>query len=160
MKKLFEKLCNRETITYLFFGVLTTLINWIVFDRLNYALGSKYAEFNDAVAFVVSVLFAFFTNKPFVFQSNDWSARTLAKEIPLFFGGRIVSFLIEEGLIVAARDVFHADLYSILGINGLSVSKVPISVIVVVLNYIFSKYFAFRKTKNNPEEEKNGKPRQ
>ena len=129
MKKLFQKLLNRETILYLIFGVLTTLVNFIVFDRMNAALGEKYVLVSETVAFVVAVLFAFFTNKPFVFQSKDWSAKTLAREIPTFFGGRILSFLIEAGLVLAARDWFHAGHYALRiggwSINGLTVAKVP-----------------------------------
>ena len=145
MKKLFQKLLNRETVLYLVFGVLTTLVNFIVFDRMNAALGEKYVLVSETAAFVAAVLFAFFTNKPFVFQSRDWSAKTLAREIPTFFGGRILSYLIEAGLVLVARDVFHAGQYEVLGINGLTVAKIPIAVIVVILNYIFSKLLVFRK---------------
>lgn len=144
MKKLFQKLLNRETVLYLVFGVLTTLVNFIVFDRMNAALGEKYVLVSETAAFVAAVLFAFFTNKPFVFQSRDWSAKTLAREIPTFFGGRILSYLIEAGLVLVARDVFHAGQYTVLGINGLTVAKIPIAVVVVILNYIFSKLLVFK----------------
>lgn len=145
MKKLLHRLMNRETVLYLIFGVLTTGINFVVFDCCNAALGERYAALSNTFAFIAAVLFAFFTNKPFVFQSKDWSRRTLAKEIPTFFGGRILSFAIETVLVLAARDVFHAGHYTLLGIDGLTVAKAPISVIVVVLNYVFSKLFVFRK---------------
>ena len=146
MKQLCKRLLNRETILYLFFGVLTTSINSVVFDRCNAVFGERYVVLSQVIAFVVAVLFAFFTNKPFVFQSRDWSRRTLMKEIPAFFGGRIASFVIETILVLVARDVFHAGRYTLLGINGLTVAKLmPISVIVVVLNYVFSKVFVFRK---------------
>ena len=149
MKKLFQKLLNRETILYLVFGALTTLVNFIVFDRMNAALGERWVVASQTVAFVVAVLFAFFTNKPFVFRSKDWSAKTLEIELPSFFGGRILSFLIETALVLAARDWFHAGRYALcIGnwlINGLTVAKVPIAVVTVILNYIFSKFWAFRK---------------
>lgn len=170
MKKLFSKLCNRETIAYLFFGVLTTLVNFVVFNRLNNTLGPNYALLSNGIAFVAAVIFAYLTNKPFVFRSMDWSWRTLAREIPLFFGGRIVSFLIEEGLVAIAKYLIHAERYSLFGIDGLTIAKVPIAVIVVILNYIFSKTFAFRKRKDtdgkqnaaennvDSKEEKTGEP--
>ena len=149
MKKLFQKLLNRETLLYLVFGGLTTLVNFIVFDRMNAALGERWVVASQTAAFVVAVLFAFFTNKPFVFRSRDWSARTLSRELPTFFGGRILSFLIETALVLAARDWVHAGRYVLcLGkwsINGLTVAKVPIAVVTVILNYIFSKFWAFRK---------------
>ena len=149
MKKLLKKLLSRETVLYLVFGALTTLVNFIVFDRMNAALGERYVLLSETAAFVVAVLFAFFTNKPFVFQSKDWSAKTLAREIPTFFGGRILSFLIEAGLVMAASRLLHAGDYTLslgkLQINGLTVAKVPIAVIVVILNYVFSKLLVFRK---------------
>lgn len=154
MKRIINKLLNRETVLYLVFGVLTTLINFIVFELFNRFLGPKWVLISESAAFVLSVLFAFFTNKPFVFQSKDWSLKTLAKEIPTFFGGRILSFLIEAGLVLLARDLLRAGQYEFLfhigtrklfTINGLTVAKAPISVIVVVLNYIFSKCLVFRK---------------
>lgn len=149
MYRLIKKFVNRETILYLVFGVLTTVVNFVVFDRMNNALGEKYVLVSETVAFVVSVLFAFFTNKPFVFESRDWSLKTLAREIPTFFGGRILSFLIEAGLVLAARDWFHAGSYVLRigswSINGLTVAKVPIAVIVVILNYVFSKLLVFKK---------------
>lgn len=155
MKKLFRKLVNRETLSYLFFGALTTLVNFIVFDRVDAALGSdsKYALLSNAIAFIAAVTFAYLTNKPFVFRSMDWSFKTLAREIPIFFGGRLFSFLLEEGLLAFAKDVIRAQQYRVLGIRGLTVAKVPISVLVVILNYIFSKFLAFRKREQAGKEE-------
>ena len=138
MKKLLSKLLTRETILYLVFGVLTTLVNFVVFEAMNRSLGDEYALLSETVAFIV-------TNKPFVFQSKDWSGKTLAREIPTFFGGRIVSFLIEAGLVLVARDLLHAGSFSLFGITGLTIAKVPIAVIVVILNYVFSKVFVFKK---------------
>ena len=145
MKKLIQKLLNRETILYLIFGVLTTLINFVVFELCNRAFGEAYVLVSETIAFVVAVLFAFFTNKPFVFQSKDWSLKTLSRELPTFFGGRILSFLIEAGLVLVARDLFHAGRYELLGLSGLTIAKIPISVIVVIMNYVFSKLLVFKK---------------
>ena len=148
MKQLLKRILTRETILYLIFGVLTTLVGAFVFDRCNAAWGERYAVASQTVSFVVAVLFAFFTNKPFVFQSKDWSSRTLAREMPTFFGGRILSFLIETVLVVLARDVIHAGQYEFFGVNGLTIVKLfPISVIVVVLNYVISKLLVFRNKK-------------
>ena len=145
MKGLIKKLLTKENVLYLVFGVLSTIINFVVFDLFNRTLGEEYVLVSETVAFIAAVLFAFFTNKPFVFGSRDWSAKTLAREIPTFFGGRIISFLIEAGLVLLSRDLLHAGSYAFFGINGLTVAKVPIAVIVVVLNYIFSKLLVFRK---------------
>ena len=140
-----KRLLNRETVTYIVFGALTTLVNFVVFELMNRNLGDSYALLSETVAFVAAVIFAFLTNKPFVFQSRDWSGKTLAREIPTFFGGRILSYIIEAVLVLMARDLLHAERFALLGISGLTVAKVPISVIVVVLNYIFSKLFVFNK---------------
>ena len=145
MKGLIKKLLTKETVLYLVFGVLSTIINFVVFDLFNRTLGEEYVLVSETVAFIAAVLFAFFTNKPFVFGSRDWSAKTLAREIPTFFGGRIISFLIEAGLVLLSRDLLHAGSYAFFVINGLTVAKVPIAVIVVVLNYIFSTLLVFRK---------------
>ena len=149
MKKLFHKLFNRETISYLFFGVLTTLVNLAVFWVLNKLLGEDLALFNNAVAFVAAVTFAYITNKLFVFESKSWSPETLRKEIPSFIGARLFSFGLEELLLWISKDVIRVGRYSIviLGIviGGLMVAKILISVIVVVLNYFFSKLFIFKK---------------
>lgn len=145
MKKLLNKILNRETILYLIFGVMTTLINFIVFELCNRAFGEGLVLVSETIAFIVAVLFAFFTNKPFVFRSKDWSLKTLSRELPTFFGGRILSFLIEAGLVLVARDLFHAGRFELLGISGLTIAKIPISVIVVIINYVFSKLLVFRK---------------
>ena len=145
MKQLLKKYLTRETILYLVFGGLTTLVNFVVFYFCNRAWGEARAHLSEITAFVAAVIFAYLTNKPFVFQTRDWSARTVLRELPAFFGGRIFSFLVELALVLAARDWLHAGRVSLLGIDGLPLAKVPISVIVVVLNYVFSKLFVFRK---------------
>ena len=149
MKKLLSKLLNRETILYLIFGVLTTVLNLAVFWLMNKAVGEDLALVNNAVAFVVAVAFAYVTNKLFVFESKSWDSATLLKEIPSFVGARLVSFGLEELLLWLAKDVLAVGRYSLailgLSIGGLMIAKILISVIVVILNYIFSKFFIFKR---------------
>lgn len=149
LKKLIQKLVNQETILYLVFGGLTTLVNLAVFWLMNRVLGEDLALVNNAAAFVAAVIFAYVTNKIFVFESRSWSAQTLRKEIPAFVGARLFSFGLEELLLWISKDVIRVGRYSIviLGIviGGLMVAKILISVIVVVLNYFFSKLFIFKK---------------
>ena len=151
MKKLLSRLLNRETILYLIFGVLTTLVNLAVFWLMNKLLGENLALFNNAVAFVAAVIFAYLTNKRYVFESRSWDAATLKREIPSFVGARLVSFGLEELFLWISTDLIRVGRWSIvvLGLNvgGLMIAKILISVIVVVLNYIFSKFFIFKKTK-------------
>lgn len=152
MKKLFHKLFNRETISYLFFGVLTTLVNLAVFWVLNKLLGEDLALFNNAVAFVAAVIFAYITNKLFVFESKSWSPETLRKEIPSFIGARLFSFGLEELLLWISKDVIQVSRFSVTGlglvIGGLMIAKLLISVLVVILNYVFSKLFIFKQKKD------------
>ena len=149
MKKLFRKLFNRETILYLIFGVLTTLVNFVVFWLMNRLLGEKLALFNNAVAFVAAVAFAYITNKLFVFESRSWSAEVLRREIPSFIGARLFSFGLEELLLWLSTDVLNVTRYKweFLGIaiGGLMIAKILISVLVVILNYVFSKLYIFKK---------------
>ena len=109
----------------------------------------KQLMLNNAVAFVAAVLFAYVTNKLFVFESKSWSAKTLLREVPAFFGARLVSFGIEELLLLFSLSVVHAGSYILrlggLSIGGVKVAKVLISVVTVILNYFFSKLFIFKK---------------
>ena len=152
MKKYLKKLVNRETVAYLVFGVLTTLVNFAVFWLMDDWFGSEtkaVVMLNNAVAFVAAVLFAYVTNKLFVFESKSWSAKTLLREVPAFFGARLVSFGIEELLLLFSLSVVHAGNYILrlggLSIGGVKVAKVLISVVTVILNYFFSKLFIFKK---------------
>ena len=154
MKNYLKKLVNRETISYLIFGILTTLVNFAVFWLMDDWFGSSskaVVMLNNAVAFVAAVLFAYVTNKLFVFESKSWSGKTLLREVPAFFGARLFSFGIEELLLLFSLSVVHAGDYVMklgtLSIGGVKVAKVLISVVTVVLNYVFSKLFIFKKEK-------------
>ena len=145
MKKLIRKLMNRETLLYLVFGVLTTVLNIAVFWLTNKAFGEELVLLNNAIAFAAAVIFAYVTNKLFVFESKSWSAKTLCREIPAFIGARLFSFGLEELLLWISKDVLNASQYVLFGIDGLMIAKLLIQVIVVILNYLFSKFFIFKK---------------
>ena len=149
LKKLIQKLVNQETILYLVFGGLTTLVNLAVFWLMNRVLGEDLALVNNAAAFVAAVIFAYVTNKIFVFESRSWSAQTLRKEIPAFVGARLFSFGLEELLLWISKDVVQVSRFSVtvlgLVIGGLMIAKLLISVLVVILNYVFSKLFIFKQ---------------
>lgn len=145
MKKLIHKLLNRETITYLIFGVLTTLVNYVVFWLCDKAMGERWVLLTNAIAFAAAVAFAYVTNKLFVFQSRSWSPKVVWKELILFIGARLFSFGLEELGLLLARDVLQAGQYSFLGFSGMMISKVLLSVITVILNYFFSKFMIFKQ---------------
>ena len=146
-----KKLLNKETIMYLVFGVATTLVNYIVFFLCyELVLGQENSPGANAVAFVVAVIFAFVVNKLFVFESKRWSLEVLKKEIPPFLAARLGSFLIEEAGLFLCEDVWdlgHVAILTVgdLELTGVAVAKLLLSVVVVVLNYVFCKLFVFKK---------------
>lgn len=124
-----------DILSYLFFGVLTTVVNYVVYLPFYNVLGFS-AVVSNAIAWVVAVAFAYLTNKPFVFKSHDWSAKTVVPELTKFVGCRIGSGLAETLILLLAVDI--------MGWNG-NIWKLLTNVLVVVLNYIGSKLLVFRK---------------
>ena len=150
MEKL-KKLLNRETVLYLIFGVLTTVVNYVVFRLIYMAvLGGRHSVVANAVAFVAAVIFAFVVNKLFVFESKSWAPSVLKKEIPPFVASRVASFGIEELGLLVSEGLLHLNEVTVLtlgatAIDGVTVAKLALSVIVVILNYVFCKWFVFKK---------------
>jgi putative flippase GtrA len=124
-----------EVVSYLFFGGLTTLVNYIVYLPC-YNILSLSGAVSNAIAWVVAVAFAYVTNKPFVFKSYDWSAKTVLPELAKFVGCRVGSGLLETAIIFVLVDCLPG--------NG-NIIKLLTSVLVVILNYVASKLLVFRK---------------
>lgn len=124
-----------EVLAYLIFGVLTTVVNYLVYLPVYNFLGLS-AALSNAIAWVVAVAFAYLTNKPFVFKSHDWTAKTVLPELTKFVGCRVASGAAETLVLLVAVDILHW--------NG-NVWKLITSVLVVVMNYIASKIVVFRK---------------
>lgn len=138
MEKLLDLIKKyRSVLIYLVFGVLTTLVNYIVYFPCYNGLHLSAASSN-IIAWVFAVIFAYLTNKPFVFESKDWSAKTVIPEFAKFTGTRIASGAIETVMIWLAVDA--------MGWNG-NIWKVITSILVVIINYIGSKLFVFREKK-------------
>lgn len=133
IRKIFTK--YREIIVYLFFGGLTTVVNLAVYYPL-YNIAGISGTVSTVIAWAVAVLFAFFTNKPFVFESHDWSKAVVLPEFAKFVGCRIGSGVLET--------VFIALTVDILRLNG-NIMKVIISVAVVLINYVGSKLLFKKK---------------
>lgn len=133
IRKLLEKYW--DILSYLFFGVLTTVVNYLVYLPCYNMLGLS-ATVSNVIAWVVSVAFAYLTNKPFVFKSNDWSAKTVIPELIKFVSCRLGSGAIETLILLLSVDI--------MGWDG-NLWKLLTSVIVVILNYIGSKLLVFRK---------------
>ena len=133
IRALIEK--HWDMVSYLFFGVLTTAVNYLVYLPLYNLLGIS-AAVSNIIAWVAAGAFAYVTNKPFVFKSHDWSMKTVLPELGKFIGCRAASGGLETVLILLTVDI--------LGWNG-NIWKLIISVLVVILNYVSSKLLVFRK---------------
>ena len=135
MRKLLEKYW--DILTYLFFGVLTTAVNYLVYLPC-YNLLHWSAGLSNVLAWIVAVAFAFLTNKPFVFKSRDWSWNVVWPELCKFVGCRIGSGVLETAILMVTVDWLKC--------NG-NVWKLITAVLVVILNYIGSKFLAFNDKK-------------
>ena len=133
MKQLFVK--YRELILYVFFGGLTTLVNWGLYWLLANPLGVPYL-WATAIAQIASILFAYVTNRIWVFQSKARGFREVSLEMLRFFGARGVSFFLDLGCTYVGVDLLH--------IND-TWMKLLANILVIIANYVFSKVFVFRK---------------
>ena len=154
MKSILKKLINKETVTYLIFGVLTTVVNFAVFKGFDMLFTKTVSVdlvlLTNIIAWVVSVAFAFVTNKLFVFESKSWQGNVLRKELPSFVSARLFSLGVEElGLLIFIKwlgfDSFVLEVLPDFAIGGKMLTKIGLSVIIVVMNYVFSKFVIFNK---------------
>ncbi|ANZ99229.1 teichoic acid glycosylation protein [Carnobacterium divergens] len=137
MIKIFSK--YQEPINYLVFGVLTTIVNIAVFYIFNSFFEINYL-ISNALSWIVSVVFAFYTNKYFVFRTKNRSIKDFIKELLLFIWFRLLSGVIDMFLMYVMVSLMIIDQ---------NISKLIVQVIIVVLNYVFSKVFIFKKNKGD-----------
>lgn len=147
-----KKFINRETVSYVFFGVLATLVNyavfWLFYDLL---FGQSNSLTANLLAFLAAVVFAFVTNKLFVFESKSWAWSVIRREIPEFFAARVFTFLIEELGLFIADTLLNLGRFTVLTlgkleIDGVMVTKVGLAVVTITLNYI-ANVLIFKKKK-------------
>lgn len=137
LQKILQKFLSREVIMYIIFGVLTTLVNLVISFVLVGAFKID-GSIASAIGIIASILFAYFTNRKWVFNSQAKSFKEKINEFWKFIAGRLVTMVIEQGGVMI--------LYGALNMPFTPV-KLSLTIIVIILNYIFSKFFAF-KTKN------------
>ena len=130
----------KEAIDYLFWGGMTTVVSWGSYS-LFVLLGAN-VFWGNAGSWVCAVTFAFVTNKLWVFQSKSWAGNVVFGELTKFLSSRVATGIFEMLAVPALVAVGLNQ--TILGIEGM-VSKVIVSVAVIVLNYILSKLFVFKK---------------
>ena len=131
-----EKLWNNtELVSYLFVGVATTVVNYVVYYLATRVL-SMGVMAGTWTAWVAAVAFGYVANKAFVFHTHCDSVLSLLREAGSFFAMRLVSLGMETVLMYLTATV--------LGLNDL-VMKLVINIVVIILNYVFSKLFIFKK---------------
>lgn len=125
---------SKEIILYLVFGVLTTLVN-IVAYYLFATVFNQSTLLSNTIAWFLSVMFAYVTNRYFVFSEHATGFRSVVFECSKFYSGRIFTGVLDMALMVFFVDVCHYNDF---------VVKIVVNVVVVVLNYIISKLLIFK----------------
>lgn len=144
---LITKILKNETISYLFFGVLTTVVNYTIFVVGLSLAGEKEVLIVNMNAFIGATIFAYITNKLFVFNSVGWKIKQIVMELGKFVGARVFSLVIEQLGLYIATEHFNVGEYFVLSINGVVITKVVLSFVAVLLNYFASKFIIFKKEK-------------
>ena len=126
---------HKEMLLYLFFGGLTFVISVITYAFFNVSLGMNELVAN-IFSWILAVLFAFFTNRIWVFDSNAEDMNGILKEMVSFFGGRVATLLMEEVILYVG--------IKLLSMNSIGV-KVAAQILVLIGNYLISKLFVFKK---------------
>ena len=141
IKGLWKRLVNPETVSYLIFGVLTTVVNYVVNYLCYYRAGLSTFTSNN-IAWVISVIFAFVVNKLFVFKSKSLKMDVIFKELYTFVIARLLSWGFETVFMVVSVDLCHMA-------NWLA--KLLSNVFVVIMNYFASKFLIFKNGDNKNE---------
>ncbi|WP_315513907.1 GtrA family protein [Leptotrichia wadei] len=141
---LIKKLANKETVLYLIFGVLATVLNIVLF-YLFINIWKMSTGLGNILDTIICILFQYFTNRIWVFESKN-NGKEAIKEFIQFILARSLTAIIDQIFVVVGVDFFVAKYvsYSQQGIFSVGI-KILSNVVVIVLNYIFSKLFVFNK---------------
>ena len=129
---------NKEIILYLIVGALTTLISFVVQWFFKDVISLPFAFLSTFIAWAVSVLFAFFANKIIVFEKKEKKGFFI--ELILFYTSRILTGALEIGAMALFVDVLLLNYWAI---------KIIANIVIIILNYVLSKFIVFRKDKEN-----------
>lgn len=136
IKELYKK--YKEIIMYLIFGGLTTLVNIVAYFILARLLNIETVA-STIIALIVSILFAYITNKIFVFESKTNNKKDLLREMISFFACRALSGVMDVAIMYVTVDLWH--------FNDI-IMKIISNIIVIIVNYVFSKLIIFKKKKD------------
>ncbi len=126
---------HKEGMRYLIFGALTTFVNIISYSILYYIFHISNGVSN-VIAWIIGATFAYVTNKIYVFESKTSTKKDLFKEIIYFYSCRLLTLAVDQGIMIFTVDK--------LGWNAL-LMKILSNIIVIILNFIFSKILIFKK---------------
>ena len=144
LKELVKKFCTKEVIFFIIFGVLTTLVN-IIISYILKAIFNVEGNIASTIGIIAAILFAYFTNRKWVFNSNAIGAKENLIEFGKFVLGRLFNMIVEILGVFLLNDVLHL-FYGLFSDNiAYLINKCLISVIVIILNFFISKFFAFKK---------------
>lgn len=140
MNKIKNIFFNKEAFMYVIFGVLTTVVDYIAAVLCFHGVGLGEITSNN-IAWLVSVAFAYITNKLFVFESKSFEGQVLFKEIISFLSARIITLIMADIIIYTATKLNI----------GFLMAKIASSVVVIAANYIFSKLIIFKDNQKKTE---------
>ena len=127
----------KEKLNYIIFGALTTVINILIFYILD-KIGIEY-KLNTTITNFIVIIFAYITNKIFVFKSKNWELQLVTKEIIKFFLSRIGTYFLD-----ILGMYFFIEIFEVNEIN----SKFFVSILIIIMNYILVKKYIFNERKS------------
>lgn len=140
---------KREIISYLFFGVLATIVNVVFYYAFGLVIGENAYLINNILSWFITVVFAFITNKIWVFRSKSWAFSVVREEVIGFFSARLFSLLLEEVGLYLMIDLIKFNRielnFHFFCITGTLLAKLIMQIIVVLTNYFFSKFVIFKR---------------
>lgn len=146
IKSILKKFCTKEVISYIIFGVLTTLVNITISFVLTTACKIE-GNLSSTIGIICSILFAYFTNRKWVFTSYAHTFKEKITEFGRFILARAFTMVVEIIGVFLLNDVVHS-FYGLFSDNiAYLINKVIMTIIVIILNFFFSKFFAFKKDK-------------
>lgn len=141
LKEIYKK--NKDIILYIFFGGCTTVVSFVVyfiFAKLALFPSNINTVMNSTISWIAAVIFAYVTNRTWVFESRASTAKEIVSEISAFFACRVATGVLEVGLMFVFVDKFH--------FNDLVV-KIVVTFLVIILNYVASKLYVFKAKGEN-----------
>jgi putative flippase GtrA len=132
IKRLIEKVLNRETVAYLICGFLTTAVSLAVYRVCMFVMP---VAASNTVSVAAGIVFAYIVNKIFVFRSRSWALKTLRAEIAPFMTGRVALYVAETAALVLLVDVATLPEF---------ICKCATTAVVIVANYLISKKLVFK----------------